>query len=71
MYEARVWLFKCINKTQFMGQNSPGQEIITREAVQDKVMQFPVEMVLFQAMRPLTSRELTLRDAGWVGSELS
>ena len=50
--------------------NSPGQENMKkiREAVKDKAMQFLVETVQFQVVRPLALRELTMRDVGWMGS---
>jgi hypothetical protein len=55
---------------ELTGGNSPGQENMKkiREAVQDKGMRSLVETVLSQVVRPLASRELTMRDVGWMGS---
>jgi hypothetical protein len=39
-----------------------------REAVKDKAMQSLVETVLSLVVRPLASRELMMRDVGWMGS---
>jgi hypothetical protein len=55
---------------ELTGGNSPGQENTKRirEAVRDKAMQSLVETVLSLVVRPLASRELTMRDVGWMGS---